>query len=297
MKYVLKKQDNQVENVQNFLKNQGISGRTLKKIRQGQGQIFLDHTKAVTMRTKITKDAEITLEIQPEKVDPNVFQSSLPFEIVEEDDYFLAVNKPANLTSVPGPNDSKNTLTNRVLGYGQRQVKPYVPHILTRLDYDTSGLVLFAKSNFIQSMLQQQISQHTMKKIYYALISGHLDKKHGIIDYPLAKESFESPRRVVDQNGKTAKTEYWVINEYDDASLLKVRLHTGRTHQIRAHFAALGHPLIGDKLYGGDTTLLKRQALHAYQLTLNDPFTKQSQIFTAPIATDLKKVIDLLDKN
>lgn len=296
MEYQWNKTTTKTETLQAFLKAEGISSRTLKKIRQGQGKIFWNN-QLVKGNLKVNKLGTVRLQMIPEHVDPSVFQSKLPINIIMEDDYFVAINKSPNLSSVPGPNDQQNTLANRVLGYAQRQQHPYVPHILTRLDFDTSGLVLFAKSNFIQSMLQEQISNHTLKKIYYALVSGHLTQQHAMIDLPLEKESFESARRVVRESGKFAQTEYWVEQEFADATLVKVQLHTGRTHQIRAHFAALNHPLVGDQLYGGPTKLIQRQMLHAYQLELINPFTKQKQKFVAPLANDFQKVIEMLKQN
>lgn len=293
MQYQIEKNDSQKETAGKILRMNGISGRTLKKIRQGAGKIFCDG-KEINEHTKINGQAVITLQLNQEKPDPNVIQSDLPIEIVSEDSFFLALNKDSHTTSVPGPADSETTLANRALGYGQRQAPAYVPHILTRLDFDTSGVVLFAKSNFIQSMVQNQISNHTMKKEYLAVVTGILPTDHGIIDFPLKKESFESARRIVASDGKPSKTEYWVQERLKNATVIKVRLHTGRTHQIRAHFAHLGFPLIGDELYGGNTTLIQRQLLHAAHLELINPFTNHPQSFDAPLPEDFKTVLDQL---
>lgn len=293
MQYQIEKNDSQKLSAGKVMRMNGISGRTLKKIRQGAGKIFYDG-KEINEHTKINGRAVITLQLNQEQPDPNVVQSNLPIEIVSEDPFFLALNKDSHTTSVPGPADSETTLANRALGYGQRQDPAFVPHILTRLDFDTSGVVLFAKSNFIQSMVQEQISNHTMKKEYLAVVTGVLPSNHGIIDLPLKKESYESARRIVASDGKPSKTEYWVQEKLKNATLIKVRLHTGRTHQIRAHFAHLGFPLVGDELYGGDTSLIKRQLLHAAHLELVNPFTEQSQSFDAPLPDDFRAVLDQL---
>lgn len=296
MRYLIHKTDSKKETAGKILRQSGISGRTLKKIRQGAGQILYQE-KVITERTKIGGEAILILDLKPERPDPNVAQSTLPIEIITEDQYFLALNKDAQTTSVPGPANSTTTLANRALGYAQMQSQPYVPHILTRLDFDTSGVVLFAKSNFIQSMVQDQITNHTMKKEYLAVVSGHLPDDHGMIDLPLKKESYESARRIVASDGKPSQTEYWVQERLENATMIKVRLHTGRTHQIRAHFAHLGFPLIGDELYGGPTQLIHRQMLHAAHLELVNPFTGQPESFNASLPDDFQDALIHLRKN
>ncbi len=296
MQYLIHKTDSKKEAAGKILRQNGISGRTLKKIRQGAGRI-LYQKKVITERTKINGEATLILDLKPEQPDPNVAQSTLPIEIITEDQHFLALNKDAQTTSVPGPANSTTTLANRALGYAQTQSQPYVPHILTRLDFDTSGVVLFAKSNFIQSMVQDQITNHTMKKEYLAVVSGRLPNDHGMIDLPLKKESYESARRIVASDGKPSQTEYWVQERFEDATMIKVRLHTGRTHQIRAHFAHLGFPLIGDELYGGPTQLIHRQMLHAAHLELVNPFTDQPESFNASLPDDFQDALIHLRKN
>ena len=296
MQYFIHKTDSKKEAAGKILRQNGISGRTLKKIRQGAGRI-LYQKKVITERTKINGEATLILDLKPEQPDPNVAQSTLPIEIITEDQHFLALNKDAQTTSVPGPANSTTTLANRALGYAQTQSQPYVPHILTRLDFDTSGVVLFAKSNFIQSMVQDQITNHTMKKEYLAVVSGRLPNDHGMIDLPLKKESYESARRIVASDGKPSQTEYWVQERFEDATMIKVRLHTGRTHQIRAHFAHLGFPLIGDELYGGPTQLIHRQMLHAAHLELVNPFTDQPESFNASLPDGFQDALIHLRKN
>lgn len=295
MQYFIHKTDSKKETAGNVLRQNGISGRTLKKIRQGAGRI-LNREKVITERTKLNGQATLILDLKPEQPDPNVARSTLPIEIIAEDQYFLALNKDAQTTSVPGPANSTTTLANRALGYAQQQSQPYVPHILTRLDFDTSGVVLFAKSNFIQSMVQDQITNHTMRKEYLAVVSGELPDDHGMIDLPLKKESYESARRIVAPDGKPSQTEYWVQERFENTTMIRVRLHTGRTHQIRAHFAHLGFPLVGDKLYGGPTQLIHRQMLHAAHLELRNPFTDQPESFNAPLPNDFQNVLIHLRK-
>lgn len=293
MKYRIEKMTGTPQSVAQILRENGISSRMLKKIRQGAGQI-LYNGQVIKQQQSIQGPAVLTVDFHPEQADPRVEQSLLPIEILAEDQLFLALNKDAHTSSVPGPTNSTTTLSNRALGYGQQHVPQFVPHILTRLDYDTSGIVLFAKSNFVQSLVQDQIAQHTMKKEYLAVVSGHLPEKHAMIDLPLRKENFKSARRIVSKDGKPAQTEYWVQKYLPNATVVKVRLHTGRTHQIRAHFAYLGFPLVGDELYGGPTNFIQRQLLHAARLELTNPFTHQPQIFNAPIPKDFRQALERL---
>lgn len=272
------------------LSQHGVSHRMFTQLNQSNGEILVnDVTKKPAV--KVNPGDKVTLVVPVEPADPEVPVSTEPLEIVSEDANTLVVLKPAGLTSVPGPSNRTDTLVNRVKGHltatGDQNL---VPHIITRLDRDTSGLVLIAKHRLANSWLNQQLADHRLKKRYLAIVSGQLDHDHDLIDAPL-KRSTDGFDQVVAPDGKSAQTEYWVRQSSTNWSLVEVLLHTGRTHQIRTHFRSIGHPLLGDALYGGPRDLINRQALHAYQLDYQDPVTGDPRHFEADLPADMLKVI------
>lgn len=270
--------------VKDFLAQHGVGSRYFRKLRQQGGKILVDQ-QVTTGPQQLHAGQQVTVQFPNEKADPAVATSHEPIAILAETDYWLAVNKPAGLTSVPGPANRTDTLVNRVKGYlVQQGASDLVPHLVTRLDRFTSGVVLVAK----QQLGQNLFDTIDLTKYYLAVVSGQLENTHGLIDQPLAREA-DSYRYTVQATGKPAQTEYWVLKQWSNATLVKVQLHTGRTHQIRAHFTSLGHPLIGDALYQGpQQNGLTRQALHASELHFTDPFTQQPVHLSAPLSADLQ---------
>ncbi|KRN82071.1 RluA family pseudouridine synthase [Pediococcus ethanolidurans] len=278
------------EKIRTFLYQKGISRTLLKGIKFHGGSIELNHQPARVIETVVTGDV-ITLLLPPEVENDHVAVSNEPIEICYEDAHFLVVNKPAYLATVPSHLYSNDTLVNRVKGYYKRQnYESLVTHVVTRLDRETSGLVIFAKHHFAHSVLDKQLKRHAIKKIYLAVVEGHINQKHGLIDLPIAREEGSFIRRQVTSGemGRRSLTEYWVVKSLKEATLLRVRLHTGRTHQIRVHFSALKHPLVGDVLYGGSCSgYMQRQALHCASISFFNPFLNQQITVWAPLPKDL----------
>ncbi|GAW99300.1 RluA family pseudouridine synthase [Secundilactobacillus mixtipabuli] len=272
------------------LSQHGVSHRMFTQLNQSNGQILVNGV-SVQPAVKVQPNDEVALVVPVEPADPEVPVSSEPLQIVNEDQNTLVILKPAGLTAVPGPSNRTDTLVNRVKGHlvkmGDQNL---VPHIITRLDRDTSGLVLIAKHRLANSWLNQQLADHRLKKRYLAIVSGQLEKNHDLIDAPL-KRSDDGFDQIVSPDGKSAQTEYWVRQASADWTLVEVLLHTGRTHQIRAHFRSIGHPLLGDELYGGPSDQITRQALHAYQLDYQDSVTNEPMHFEADLPADMLKVI------
>jgi 23S rRNA pseudouridine1911/1915/1917 synthase len=231
---------------------------------------------------------------------------SIPLDIVYEDEFLLVVNKPAGMVVHPAPGHSSGTLVNAVLAYlpelsasgGER------PGIVHRLDRDTSGLILVAKSPKTQRALQQQFKKRAVHKSYTALLDGHLQPGWGRIEAPIGRHPQHRQRMAVRQGGREAVTEYHVLEQFARQTgpaggaytLVEAEPLTGRTHQIRVHFASVGHPVVGDRVYGRrrPTLPVARQFLHARQLGFRHPKSGQRLDLEVPLPSDLNSVLSML---
>ena len=273
-----------------FLKEQGISKGLLAKIKFQGGQIAVNgRIENVLYQLKAQDVVQITIPDEGEH--ETVLLDETPIDIVYEDAHLLVVNKPANVASIPAQYHPNGTMANRVKAYYKRQnYANQVIHVVTRLDRDTSGLMVFAKHGFAHAKLDVQLRNKQFVKRYQALVTGEIAQlqNHALIDLPIARDYDSLLKRKIDDSGKQAKTEYWLEKQNQELALVDIQLHTGRTHQIRVHFAAIGCPLRGDELYGGlvDETM-SRQALHCYELQLTHPFTQKALHFTQALPQDM----------
>lgn len=273
-----------------FLKEQGISKGLLAKIKFQGGQITVNgRIENVLYQLKAQDVVQITIPDEGEH--ETVLLDETPIDIVYEDAHLLVVNKPANVASIPAQYHPNGTMANRVKAYYKRQnYANQVIHVVTRLDRDTSGLMVFAKHGFAHAKLDVQLRNKQFVKRYQALVTGEIAQlqNHALIDLPIARDYDSLLKRKIDDSGKQAKTEYWLEKQNQELALVDIQLHTGRTHQIRVHFAAIGCPLRGDELYGGlvDETM-NRQALHCYELQFIHPFTQEALHFTQALPQDM----------
>lgn len=290
MKYTWKKLDETPQTLKQFLKQKGLSHRILSRLKQGQGKVIVNRKKR-KLDYEITT-GEVTLILPIEQSDPNVAISSKPLEIIFEDSNWIVVNKPAGVNSVPGPSDRDHTMVNRIKYHLQNTGhKDLVPHVITRLDRDTSGLMLVAKNRFAQGLINKQVEEHLIQKDYVALIQGQT-REHGFYTEALGPKP-DGIGQMVQATGKNAKTEYWQLQTNEVLSVIRCRLHTGRTHQIRVHFSYHHHALLGDELYGGLMNQgIKRQALHSYHLAFIDPFQQVKKEFTIGLPQDMQNIIE-----
>ena len=212
-----------------------------------------------------------------------------PVDIVYEDEYFLIVNKGINLPSIPSRNMEDESLLERVNYYFREKNINSIPHIVTRLDKNTSGLVLIAKYRHIHALF----SNLSIDKYYTALVNGKVEN-NAIVEAPIRRVSSSIIEREVGEGGEYAKTEYWLEKNIQELniSIVKLKLYTGKTHQIRVHMKYEGHPLLGDELYGGDVSLIKRQALNCSNLAFVHPITREFIDIKVEIPADMKKVIE-----
>ena len=273
--------------IKTFLHSLGMGHRLFNDIKNGAGEFQVDHRR-VRPTTKVLPNQPLTVTVQPEPGDSSVAVSEEPLMIVYEDANWLVVDKPVGVASVPGPHVANGSILNRVKGYliandsiDQR------PHLITRLDRDTAGLLLVAKHNVASSMISPQVEGHTMQKEYRAIVTGTFEQDHGMIDAPIARVKGQVEREI-SEDGQPALTEFWVEESRGPWSLVRLRLHSGRTHQIRVHMSSIGHPLLGDHLYGGDLSMTDHQALYASHLAFTDPFTQTDLAFDVEMPADFK---------
>jgi 23S rRNA pseudouridine1911/1915/1917 synthase len=214
-----------------------------------------------------------------------------PLDVVYDDDFMLIINKPSGLKIHPTEIDEQGTLVHFIAGYYVQTNQQQRIRVVHRLDQDTSGLVVFAKGEFAQLKLDQAMQAKQIERTYHALVQGHVRTNNGIIDAAIGRDRHQNRYRVHERGGKAARTNYQVMKRWNGQkkhSLLQLHLETGRTHQIRVHLSHIGHPLLGDYLYGGDCTAFSRQALHAVNLTVPHPWNDEQIVCNAPYPTDFQ---------
>ena len=293
MEFIYTYHKQEPQQVKFFLKEQGISKGLLAKIKFQGGQILVNGT-IQNVLYQLQADDQVRIVIPDEGEHETLLLDDTPIEIVFEDEHLLVVNKPAGVSSIPAQYHPPQTMANRVKAYYKRQgYANQVVHVVTRLDRDTSGLMLFAKHGFAHAKLDVQLREKKFVKKYQALLSGAVAEltNHGMIELPIVRDYTSIIKRTVAAEGQSAKTEYWLEARQDGLALVDIQLHTGRTHQIRVHFAALDCPLVGDDLYGGRMDLpLNRQALHCYDLRFTHPFTGVPLAFFCELPADMQAI-------
>lgn len=232
----------------------------------------------------------VIADTEPTKVEGE----DIDLEVVYEDKDCLVINKPSGLVVHPGAGHESGTLVNALLHHLDREPSLDVrAGIVHRLDKDTSGLMVVAKNKFAEESLKKQFQQRTTHKVYLCLVEGKLEKDTGSVDKPIGRHPKNRQKFATIPSGKEAQTDYKVIKNYDHFSLLEIRPLTGRTHQIRVHMSSLGHPLVGDKIYGHKSNPLglERQFLHASKLSFRQPSSGEELEFQAALPSDLKLVL------
>lgn len=278
-----------------FLKQHGFSRNFLKKIKYHGGALLVNQ-QPVTVRALCQLNDQIQVQLPPEPPLARIEPAAPQLQVLFEDDHFLIVDKPALVAAMPSHVYKTDTMANRVKGYLIAQHAPsQVIHIVTRLDRGTSGVMLFAKHGYAHSLLSQQLQTGQLHKQYVAFVQGQLPQQHQQIDFPIGRLPGSFIQRTTCASGRAALTEYWQQAQYPQATRLQIALHTGRTHQIRVHFSAIGHPLLGDTLYGGPTIAgLKRPALHCQQVQFFHPFQQKVLTIKSELPPDLLQLAQQL---
>lgn len=261
--------------------NLKISNRLLIKLK-ASNNIFVNG-KAVPINYKIHKNDLIEVQIEFVEED-DILPQKMNLDILYEDEYILAINKMPGIVVHPSSYHLSDTIANGVKYYlnNKRKIRP-----INRLDRDTSGVVLFAKNEYIQELF----TTLDVSKEYIAIVDGFPNQAEGTINAKIARKEGSIIKRCVSETGQTAITHYKVIKTYDAYSSLSVKLETGRTHQIRVHMAYIGNPIVGDTMYGKETTVIDRQALHSYKTSFVHPITGEEISIVANLPEDMKKLI------
>lgn len=259
------------------------------------------NSKVVKSNYKLKKGDIIEVEV-PEPVELNVSAEEMDLDIVYEDEDVLVVNKEKGIVVHPAPGNYTGTLVNGILHHCSDLsgingvIRPGIVH---RIDKDTSGILVIAKNDESHNDLAAQFKEHSIKREYYALVEGKFSNINGTVDKPISRDKKERIKMAINSDGKRAVTHYEVLEQYDKGvSLVKCTLETGRTHQIRVHMASIGHPLVGDLVYGYKRQKfnIEGQALHAKTLGFIHPRAKEYMEFTSELPHYFKELLEKLRK-
>lgn len=264
-----------------FLRHSGVSAALIKKLKFLPDGILVNGEKKNTDYILSAGEA-VEINTTDEDMDSTVIVQSGPLDIVYQDDCCMVVNKPYDVPCHPSFNHPTDTIANYFMGYWQKKGQAKICRVINRLDKNTSGLVLIALDPHSAEKLKGKVD-----KTYTAIAQGRFEKDYGIIDRPIARQQESIITRCVREDGQRAVTEYFVRKCDDNFTLADIKLHTGRTHQIRVHFSYIGHPLAGDDLYGGSIEHINRHALHCSRLTFPSPETGKTVDIQAPLPADM----------
>lgn len=281
---------NKYTNIKEVLKAEfSMSDRLLLKLKR-LDKIYLNGKNA-SVNQNISKNDLVECYLDYDEDNSNIIPTEMPINIVYEDDAFLIVNKPAGIPVHPSMDHYTDSLSNGIAFYFSKICLKKKIRPVNRIDKDTSGIVIFAKNEYIQECLIRQMKSKQFVKKYIAVVNGNLDNSVGTINAPIARKEGSIIERCVNSNGDNAITHYKVLKRTANYDIVECILETGRTHQIRVHFAHIGHSLLGDTLYGTHSDLIKRQALHSYEVDFIHPITKQNVKYIADIPEDLKNLL------
>lgn len=268
-----------------------FSVRSLSKMKREQSVLVNGEFKKPS--AKVKKGDLIEVKIDEDRA--NFEAQDLNLDIIYDDFDIIMVNKPPFMVVHPTKSHYNNTIANGITDYIIKNDEKVKVRFVNRLDMNTSGLVIVAKNAYAHHTLSQDMSNDKVEKSYITVVHGIVTNDSGTINQPIYRPTEDSIKRVVDDRGQESITHYKVIERLKDATVLQVKLETGRTHQIRVHMNYIGHGIIGDELYGYvNEELINRQALHAYKLDFEQPRTKEKLSFEAELPKDIKNLIEKL---
>lgn len=291
--YKVKKEDIGIKLKEVLYDKLKLSGRLTRKLKRSKTIFVNDYN--ISLNSSLRK-GDIVKIVMPNETN-NFKPQDIPINIAYEDIDIIIINKQPNIVVHPTKGHFDNTIANGLAKYLQETRQNFKIRFINRLDMNTSGLLMIAKNPFAQQKLSNQMSKNTVEKKYLAVVKGVVKNESGIIDAPIGRTDDDPIHRKIIESGQRSITHYQVVERFNDASLVRLTLETGRTHQIRVHMKHIGHPLIGDDLYGYvNNELINRQALHAETLKFYQPRTEEEIFVRAEMPHDIKNLINKLNK-
>lgn len=277
-----------------FLHSHGISKRTLTAVKYDGGCLLVNGTEK-TVRHMLSKGDAVTVQFPPEEPSVGLVPETGNLAIVYEDEAILIIDKPAGQGTIPSRDQPNGTVANFVAGKLDAEGVPSTVHVVTRLDTDTSGIVCIAKNRHIHHLLSEQMQTTGFDRSYIAIVEGYIENDAFTIEEPIGRKDGSIIERTVRDDGQYARTDVKADGRFErngeTYTIISLKLHTGRTHQIRVHMQWLGHPLAGDDLYGGSLQLIDRQALHCAAIGFCHPLTGEPMTFTSSLPSDMAQLI------
>ena len=279
--------------IRDFLReDMGLSSRLIRGA--ALDKRILVNDEPVRMNHKIQKDDIIKVNIN-KKESQNIEPEKMDLDIVYEDEDIIVVNKKPYTVVHPTRSHQSGTLANGLIYYFRETGQDCIVRLVSRLDRDTSGLIIIGKNQYAHMKLSKDMQENNISKRYIAIVHGELPQNEGTIDLPIYRPEIEGTlKRVIDERGQRSITHYKVLKKVNGYSMVECLLETGRTHQIRVHLSHLGCPIVGDSLYGdeNDINIIPRQALHAYGLDFQSPRSKKQLSLRAELPSDIKSLIE-----
>ncbi|MDN0191239.1 RluA family pseudouridine synthase [Bacillus stercoris] len=268
----------------------GISKRLLTDIKFGGGDLLING-EHVTVKAILKEGDLLIVKFPEEQVSETLLAEPVQLDILYEDEHVLVINKQPYVSSIPSREHPSGSIANGIIHHYQKNGVKATVHLVTRLDRDTSGVMLVAKHRLAHSILSSAQKNGLVKRRYAAVVHGRMAQMEGTVDAPIGRHPDSIIERTVTPDGQKAVTHFYVTCAHDDMSSVTLQLETGRTHQIRVHMSYLGHPLCGDTLYGGTRRDIGRQALHSEHLSFIHPLTQENMTFHASLPQDMRELI------